>query len=148
MSALLYFGYASNLDKSTLDSRLIHPSKYMGIGVLKGYGFRFNHQNPNGSARANIIVSPNETVYGALYKIHKDDIEHFLKSEKLYDFKELDIQTKSGETNAFTFISPQNISAIFPEKEYLETILKGAKNIKLPNTYISSILNRIKHKLY
>ncbi|WP_215226610.1 gamma-glutamylcyclotransferase family protein [Echinicola shivajiensis] len=148
MENIKYFGFASNPDQSTLDSRLIHPSKYMGIGVLKGYGFRFNHKNPNGSARANIIVSPNETVYGALYQLHKDDIKHFLKSEKLYDFKELDIQTKNGELKVFTFISPQNISAIFPEKEYLETILKGAKNIKLPNTYISSILNRNKHKLY
>ncbi|WP_186757068.1 gamma-glutamylcyclotransferase family protein [Echinicola salinicaeni] len=148
MSTLLYFGYASNLDQSTLDSRLIHPSKYMGIGVLKGYGFRFNHKNPNGTARANILKSPNETVYGALYQLHQEDIEHFLKSEQRYDFKALDVHTKSGEANAFTFISPQNISRIFPEKEYLETILKGAKSIKLPNTYISYILNRNEHKLY
>ncbi|WP_200975032.1 gamma-glutamylcyclotransferase family protein [Echinicola sp. 20G] len=142
MASIYYFGYASNLDQSTLVGRLVTPPKFIGIGILTGYGFRFNHPNPDGSARANIVESANENVYGALYQINEKDKNHFLTSEKNYDFTSVNIITKEGTTRAFTFKSSQNVDKIFPHKDYINTIIKGGKAIGIPNTYLTSILNR------
>ncbi|GGF32694.1 gamma-glutamylcyclotransferase family protein [Echinicola rosea] len=147
MSTRLYFGYASNLDQLTLVERLHHPPTLIGIGMLPRYGFRFNHPNPDGSARANIVHSPNENVYGAVYEIAEADVSHFLNSEKTYDFTAVSVQTKNGEVGAFTFISSQNVSNIFPDQAYYDTIIRGGKALKLPNTYLTSIMNRLPNEL-
>ncbi|GGZ21317.1 hypothetical protein GCM10007049_12470 [Echinicola pacifica] len=148
MSTRLYFGYASNLDQDTLVGRLQHPPKLIGVGVLPHYGFRFSHPNPDGSARANILPSPNENVYGAVYEITEADVSHFLTSEKDYEFTEVSIAMKEGNSSAYTFISNQNVSNIFPNQDYYETILRGGRALQLPNSYLSSIINRSPNKLY
>ncbi|QDH78277.1 gamma-glutamylcyclotransferase [Echinicola soli] len=148
MSTRLYFGYASNLDQDTLVGRLQHPPKLIGIGVLLHHGFRFNHPNPDGSARANIVPSPNENVYGAVYEIAEADVSYFLTSEEAYDFTEVRAQTQKGEVPAFTFISKQNVSNIFPEQAYFDTIIRGGKALQLPSTYLTSIMNRLPNELF
>lgn len=63
MEKFYYFGYASNLDDSTLEGRLRHKPQKIGIAVLPHFGFRFSHPNPNGSARANIVSSKYEFIW-------------------------------------------------------------------------------------
>ncbi|MCH7397831.1 gamma-glutamylcyclotransferase [Belliella sp. DSM 107340] len=138
----LYFGYASNLDISTLESRLGQQPKLISQAVLPHYGFRFNYQNPDGSARANIIESKNESVYGLLFEVSESDKDYFLKSEPGYDFVEHEIFTKNGSFRAFTFISDKIVKGIFPHQEYLETIINGGKSNNIPSGYLASIINR------
>lgn len=137
-----YFGYASNLDESTLEGRLQVKPEKVCVGVLPHYGFRFCHPNTDGSARANIVKSNNESVYGVLYKISENDRSYFLNSEPGYDFIEKDIYIKDGKIQAFTFISTENRIGIFPTAAYWGGILKGGKMNNLPETYLSQIINR------
>jgi hypothetical protein len=112
------------------------------VGVLPHYGFRFNFENPDGSARANIIASKNESVYGLLFEVNQEDHEYFLKSEPGYEFEEKEILTNKGLYKAYTFISNQIVKGIFPHKEYLETIIQGGKSNNIPSGYLASIINR------
>jgi hypothetical protein len=146
MKTFHYFGYASNLDVATLKGRIKNDPKILGLGVLPHFGFRFNHPNPDGSARANIEPSPNESVYGILFEVQKEDKSFFLTSEPGYDFVEVEVFTPKGNILAWTFISNQTQEGIFPLEIYWKTILKGAKENGLPETYISQILNRIGSK--
>ncbi len=142
MEFFYYFGYASNLDESTLEGRLeIKPQK-VGVGVLPHYGFRFSHPNPDGSARANLLKSENESVYGVLYKISINDKDRFIKSEPGYEFIECGVFTKEGKLQAYTFISTTHTTGIFPTHEYWQGILEGGKANHLPATYLSQIINR------
>lgn len=138
----LYFGYASNLDINTLEGRLNNPPKLKSLAVLPHHGFRFNFQNPDGSARANVIESKNESVYGLLFEVDNSQLEYFLKSEPGYDFVEKEILTKNGPVNARVFVSEKIIKGIFPHQEYLDTIIKGGVANGIPNGYLASIINR------
>lgn len=142
MEKFYYFGYASNLDASTLEGRLKSPAKKIALGILPHFGFRFNVENPDGSARANVVDSPNESVYGLIYEIAEEDRDYFLTSEPGYEFVVKDVFTKKGPIKAHTFISDQIKEGVFPKAEYWEVIIKGGKEAKIPNTYLSQIINR------
>lgn len=142
MGKFYYFGYASNLDVDTLRSRLKTYPKNLGMAVLPHFGFRFNYPNPDGSARANIIPSPNESVYGLLFEVEVEEKSFFLTSEPGYDFIEMEVFTNHGKMKAWTFMSNKIKEGIFPSESYWKTILKGAMDNALPETYISQILNR------
>jgi hypothetical protein len=142
MDKFYYFGYASNLDTKTLEGRLRKKPVKISLGVLPHFGFRFNYPNPDGSARANIVPSPNESVYGIIFEISEEDRGYFLNSEPGYEFVKVPVFTKKGSIEAFTFISQNTQVGIFPTDTYWKTIYKGGKANGIPNTYLSQILNR------
>lgn len=142
MQNFYYFGYASNLDSSTLKGRLQQEPMLIGLGVLPSHGFRFNFENPDGSARANLVKSENESVYGLIYEINRADFDYFLLSEPGYDFVQVEVFSKQGEITAFTFLSKNCKENIFPKVEYLETILSGGRANGIPNGYLAGIINR------
>ena len=142
MESFYYFGYASNLDVSTLEGRLKSGAKLLGLASLPHYGFRFDHPNPDGSARANIIPSPHETVYGLLFEVPLVDKAYFWSSEPGYDFVSMQVATKNGFVEAYVFISPSHVANIFPDEKYLEVILRGGKANGLPASYLAQVINR------
>lgn len=142
MESFYYFGYASNLDVSTLEGRLKSGAKKVGVAMLPHYGFRFDHPNPNGSARANIIPSPQETVYGLLFEIALTDKAYFLDSEPGYDFVPMQVKIENRSVQAYVFISPSHVPNIFPDKKYLEVILRGGKANGIPASYLAQLINR------
>ena len=143
MDKFYYFGYASNLDTETMEGRLRKKPVKISLAVLPHFGFRFNYPNPDGSARANIVPSHNESVYGILFEIREEDRAYFLNSEPGYEFDKVQVFTKKGSTEAYTFISQNTQEGIFPTESYWKTIYKGGKENGLPNTYLSQILNRV-----
>lgn len=142
MESFYYFGYASNLDTNTLEGRLKSKPVIIGVGLLPHFGFRFNFPNPDGSARANLVPSENESVYGLVFEIKEEDRGYFLTSEPGYDFVEKEIFTKNGRISAFVFISPKTKTGIFPMEEYWKVILKGGKESGLPDSYMAKIINK------
>ena len=142
MDSFYYFGYASNLDIQTLEGRLRKKPLKVCLGVLPNYGFRFNFKNPDGSARANIVPSQNESVYGILFEIREEYRSYFLNSEPGYDFVKVEVFSKQGSKEAYTFISQNTHEGIFPSESYWKTIYNGGRENGIPNTYLSQILNR------
>ncbi|MFD2201692.1 gamma-glutamylcyclotransferase family protein [Shivajiella indica] len=143
MDKFYYFGYASNLHTETLEGRLRNPPRKIGLGVLPHFGFRFNFPNSDGSARANIVPSQNESVYGILFEISEEDRAYFLNSEPGYEFVKVQIFTKRGSVDAYTFISKKTQEGIFPKEAYWKIIYQGGMENEIPSTYLSQILNRV-----
>lgn len=142
MEGFYYFGYASNLDIKTLEGRLSTAPHLVNIGILAHHGFRFNFRNPDGSARANIVWSPYEAVYGLVFWIQGNDREFFLNSEPGYDLVEKEVLTRNGTIQAFTFQSKLTEVGIFPSEEYWKLIIKGGRENGIPNSYLAQIINR------
>lgn len=74
-----YFAYASNLTLSLLEERVGNKLQNCLPGRLPDYGFRFNRKNPDGSARANIVVSESEDVFGLVCPIDQKYKDQFYK---------------------------------------------------------------------
>lgn len=135
-----YFAYASNLKLSILEERIGDKIKNYFPGRLQDYGFRFNRRNPDGSARANIVVSESEDVYGLVCQLDQKYKDKLLKTEPGYLLISAAVETERGEVPAFTFISESDDEGIYPAKEYLSSILEGAREQHLPEEYIDFII--------
>lgn len=138
-SHFYYFGYASNLKISILEERIGGKIEDHVQGRLLDYGFRFNRKNSDGSARANIIASESEDVFGAVYQVDQKYQNVLLKTEPGYQLIEVSVETERGNVEAFTFISEADDEDIYPKKEYLNSILAGAKDHSLPEEYTDFI---------
>jgi hypothetical protein len=139
-----YFGYASNLQTSVLEQRINGKIEDNIQGRLIDYGFRFNRKNPDGSARANIIASESEDVFGVVYQISQKHQDILLKTEPGYQLIEVPVETDRGIVEAFTFISDADDEDIYPAKPYLNSILAGAKEHSLPEEYTDFIRSMAK----
>ena len=138
-SYFYYFGYASNLKVGTLEQRLGEKIDNYLQGRLIDYGFRFNRKNADGSARANIIASDSEDVFGVVYQVDEKYRDVLLKTEPGYLLIEVPVETDQGNLRAFTFMSDSDDEDIYPSKEYLNAILAGAKEHSLPEEYTDFI---------
>ena len=143
-SHFYYFGYASNLKISILEQRIGAQIQNYVQGRLIDYGFRFNKRNTDGSARANIIASDSEDVFGVLYEIEKKYQDILLKTEPGYRLINISVETEQGNVPAFTFISEADDEDIYPSEEYLNSILTGAKEHSLPEEYTDFIRSMAK----
>jgi hypothetical protein len=139
-----YFAYASNLKKSNLEKSTGSKIDNFLDGRLLDYGFRFNVKNADGKARANIIASESEDVFGAIYELENSVKEKLQASEPGYKLIEVNIETETGHVPALTFISDADVEDIYPSKEYLKTISEGAKEHKLPEEYLEFIISMSK----
>ncbi len=135
-----YFAYASNLKLSILEERLGDRIQNYLTGRLPDYGFRFNRRNADGSARANIVVSESEDVYGIVCRIDQQYKDKLLKTEPGYLLISVAVETEQGNVNAFTFVAESDDEGIHPTKEYLNSILEGARARNLPEEYIDFIV--------
>ncbi len=139
-----YFAYASNLKVSLLAQRTGDTLHNYLQGRLPDYGFRFNRRNTDGSARANIIESESEDVFGAVYQIDQKYRDLLLNSEPGYSIINVSVETEQGNIEAFTFISGEDQEDIYPAKEYLDSILEGAREHSLPEEYVDFIRSMAK----
>ena len=139
-----YFGYASNLKTSILEQRIGDKIQNYVQGRLIDYGFRFNRKNADGSARANLIASDSEDVFGVLYEIEKKYQDILLKTEPGYRLINISVETEQGNVPASTFISEADDEDIYPSEEYLNSILTGAKEHSLPEEYTDFIRSMAK----
>jgi len=76
-----YFAYGSNMNLEQMKCRC-PDSKLLGVAILKGYRFVYDgYSSYRKGAVANIVESPDEVVYGALYEISDSDEENLDRYE-------------------------------------------------------------------
>jgi hypothetical protein len=138
-NTFLYFGYGSSLNPMLVEFRVNETVKLLGKATLRNYAVKFNRQNPDGSARANLIAYENETTYGLLYEINGKKFELLAQTEPFYDLVELEVETENGIKKAFVFISESLEDNIYPQEKYLKCILEAAAENEFPKEYIQKI---------
>jgi gamma-glutamylcyclotransferase len=117
-------------------------SKPAGVAQLKHYGLRFDgvSQNWSHAAAANIVPSPDETVWGALYEMSDQNLADLDRFEPNYQRSMVTVRSgKHGQVTAVTYLRPARELGI-PSPEYLATILRGAKENELPAEYVSRVV--------
>ncbi len=138
INTLIYFAYGSNLKKEQMDERdvFIYNSHK---GFIKNYKLEFNKKSVDGSSKANITESKNEVVWGVCFELDTHGFKKLKKHEKGYEEIEVEVFDENQKIiKAKTFIS-NKICDKLPIEEYLQRIITGAKQHKLPKDYIEEI---------
>ncbi|MFQ6020082.1 MAG: gamma-glutamylcyclotransferase family protein [Dehalococcoidia bacterium] len=134
MGDQLYFAYGSNMDEQQMRNRC--PGAVRGGKArLRDYEFRINKRR-----KATIVPSPGQNTWGVLWNItasHERALDCYegVKSET-YRKKTVEVFLTSGtKERALTYIA-SDCSVGSPEPDYMERILRGAKEADLPPDYI------------
>ncbi|MDQ3749528.1 MAG: gamma-glutamylcyclotransferase [Acidobacteriota bacterium] len=112
-------------------------------GFIKNYKLEFNKKSIDGSGKANITESECEIVWGVCYELDVAGFENLRNHEKGYEELEIIVHDENQENlfSAKTFISNKTCDKL-PTKDYLNKIIEGAKQHKLPEEYIKKIENQ------
>lgn len=133
-----YFAYGSNMLAQRLQQRVCSAVD-QGSAWLDGYLWRCNKLGMDGTAKANLIDKPGARVFGVLYSIHPGDWPLLDQIEGGYQRFEVDVYYAGRTHKAWTYMS-----TLFTEKAaehtYLDYIIRGAEEHRLPQEYIETVL--------
>jgi gamma-glutamylcyclotransferase (GGCT)/AIG2-like uncharacterized protein YtfP len=131
-----YFAYGSNLLTAQLTARTGHDGAGAKRAFLPGYRLVFNA----GGRFAN-IESPGRGVRGVIYPFDEKKLAEMDHFEEGYDREMVEVFDEAGErVRAFVYIAKPTHTAIGrPAEEYLDRILRGAREHGLPEEYILTI---------
>lgn len=140
-----YFAYGSNLwwDQMIERTGAIGAAEYPPrIARLANYRLVFQRLEKGGPAYAN-IVSPGDGVLGVVYRCRAVDLEKLDGYELSYERRLVVVTDPSGEElPATTYQVPPGpaISSGPPSDEYLQRIIRGARQNGLPEAYLAQIV--------
>nr|BAN20850.1 conserved hypothetical protein [Riptortus pedestris] len=148
-----YFAYGSNLLEKRI--HINNPTaKRVSIGKLQNFRLDFNYWSERwGGNAATVVPDDNECVWGAIWDIDNSNMADLDRQEGVdagvYKVINVNVEDPSGanmtcrsyQLCSLPTYSPQLPSSRYPSKIYLDTIIKGAVESKLPNDYIEKLRN-------
>ena len=154
MSApFLYFGFGSNLDVERLQ---IHcPSaRFISTARLADHRLAFSIESKNTwhGGVADVRPEPGSEVWGALWLIDDEHSEPLDRQEGLfrdppaYRRIRVELETAAGDLvscRSYQVVDP-HADGYRPSPAYLDTMLRGARAITLPDHYVAA-LEAIEH---
>lgn len=146
----MYFAYGSNLDIEQVKQRCLGCDvRKVSIGYLPGHRLAFTQfYAPWGGGVADVVKSPNHSVWGILYELTIDALKLLDAYEGYptdYDRTQHTITTPEGRHYAAWVYSVKRIDGDFipPSKRYIDILKRVAKDSGFPEEYLS-YLNGIK----
>ena len=139
-----YFAYGSNMSLLRLKER-VPSAKKLGIVTLKKHQLRFNMSGDDDSGKCDSFETNNheDIVIGALFEIDENEKDALDRAESLgdgYDEKFVFVQSNSGEVfEALTYYAIKIDASLQPYSWYLNHVIIGAKETKLPTDYLAII---------
>jgi gamma-glutamylcyclotransferase len=150
-SRMLYFAYGSNIDEQRVKAPDRCPNaRFIFHALLPGHRLVFSHRSEAGAA-ADVIVDSASSVWGVVYDIAESD-------RKQLDRREAAIQHAHRPREVLVHPYGDNEQKVMvityamsgpagehqpPTREYLECMLRGARQRGFPADYIAQ-LERIK----
>lgn len=140
----LYFAYGSNMSPRQMASRC--PGALpLGPALLPGYRLAFDLPSRFwGGWVADVRPDPRGTVWGVLWRLRPehwailDDYEDV--DERRYERVTLVVERPDGERCAaqlYRVVTPRGEG--LPSRDYLDTLLEGAKAHGLPPAYVATL---------
>jgi gamma-glutamylcyclotransferase len=142
---VLYFAYGSNMSIERLKVR-VPSAELVCVGTLTGHQLRFHKpskKDDSGKCDAAYTGSPEDSVLGVLYSIQVNQLAELDRFEGCgYGYQRKTVAIHSGSNEIFkaeTYIATHTDSRLRPLDWYKEHVLRGAKAVGLPSTYIAMI---------
>ena len=129
---IIYFAYGSNTNTNQMNNRCFNGFKKISNGKLLNYEFGFDK-----SGYANIREFNDKTVFGVIYKLTKtclNNLDQYEGYPNVYNRKI--VKVINLDTNqiidSYVYIESQNQFNGIPNQSYLDIILNGLVENKLP----------------
>ena len=142
---LWYFGYGSNMSRSIfLNRRGMHPL-VVRRGRLDDYQLRFNLPvGPGERGVANLEPQVGACTWGILYLLTADEFDRLDRTEGVHmgAYNRISVEVAAdGEESiaAFTYRSSRTRDGRKPSARYMELLLDGAREQKLPAHYLDAL---------
>ncbi len=140
-----YFAYGSNLSSEQMiartgrgESEELPPRR----AILPHFRLVFQSLAFGGPAFANVL-SPGDGVLGVVYRCSTIALQRLDKFEDGYERRPIQVLDEQGailEAEAFVISPPALSGEGRPAAEYLKTIVDGARQHGLPESYIRDVL--------
>lgn len=140
-----YFAYGSNLDADQMRERC--PSAQPGERArLDGHRLGFTHFSKrwDGGA-ADLLPASDSSVWGVLYRLHVDDLEHLDRFEGGYQRIEVHVALcaaglgDAGEPHAAVSYSVREKQRHAPREAYVAKMLRWGERWELPELYLEEL---------
>lgn len=139
-----YFAYGSNMSLARLRGR-VPTAELLHVAVLRGHSLRFHKQSPDGSGKCDAFFTgdPEHVVLGGVFAVCPSEKPVLDTAESLgvgYDEKQVKVETLAGEViAASTYYALRIDEGSKPYDWYHTHVLRGARELQLPETYIRGI---------
>jgi len=145
MSDQWYFAYGSNLVQEQKVNRT-GPIREQRRVRLDGYRLAFNKRGNDGTGKANIVPDEGGTVWGVVYRCSPSALKEMDRYEGVsgghYVRKTVCVRTDDGEElDAVTYVAGSAYvdNSLTRSSEYLQAILRGAREHGLPDEYLRGV---------
>ena len=119
--------------------RDIDSAEFICRAKLEGWRLVFNKESEDGSGKANIEESRDDSVHGVIYEVDEAEKNRLNKKEVRYDPIPVSVKLEDGSTEkALTYKSDYKTGEP-PYEWYLKLIIGGAKTHGLPEEYIKTL---------
>lgn len=147
-SPFLYFAYGSNLDEARLHMHA--PSaRLISIARLPGYRLAFSMESKRSwlGGVGDIVASEGDEAWGALWVIDAehsralDEQEGVFRDPPAYRRLTVEVTTAAGDRvrcRSYQVVTPDP-AGFLPSPAYRETILRGARALRLPAAYLTRL---------
>ena len=139
-----YFAYGSNMSLLRLQKRVASAKKLERV-TLKNHQLCFNMSSTDGSGKCNALQTNNsdDQVIGALFEMDESEKWILDQAESLgtgYDEKFVFVENSLGEVfEALIYCAIKIDDSLKPYSWYLNHVIIGAKETKLPPAYLAAI---------
>lgn len=123
----------------------VPSAKLVGVFSLKAHQLKFHKSSKDGSGKCDILETNNnsDVIFGALFEIDSSEKSSLDRAEGLgYGYNEKTVKVHSdskGELEAITYYATKTDSSLKPYSWYLNHVVIGAKEVKVPASYLSMI---------
>jgi len=139
---LNYFAYGSNMSRRRLGARA--PSAVpLGRAWLADHRLVFHKVGRDGSGKCDILPEAGHRVFGVLYRVlaeHRPQLDRHEDLGRGYALHWIDVEREDAPpTRAFTYRALLRDPALRPYPWYLQHVVHGAREQRLPASYIAGL---------
>lgn len=139
ISKVFYFAYGRNLNRQILNQRA-GQWVWAQPAAVENFKVTFDKGSLDGG-KANLTESSNGTVWGVCYELDESGFENLKPHEVGYEVRDVLISVPPLQKKflAKTFIAIDSVMPQRPSQAYLDDILAGAKDWRLPEEHIERL---------
>jgi gamma-glutamylcyclotransferase (GGCT)/AIG2-like uncharacterized protein YtfP len=135
----LYFAYGSNMEPRRFKRRAPR-ARALGPARLPGHRLDFTrYSTAFRGGVADVVPDPESEVWGVLYEVEDSDLDSLDNYEGVpvhYRRERATIIDNEGSEREATIYMANRTGRFTPRKEYLELMLKGARDRELPEAWL------------
>lgn len=136
-----YFAYGSNMHHSQMRERCGEGWRFLKRAYLRNYRLVFDGYSLNWKgAVANVVKSEGDIVWGGLFEVTEECLKKLDRCEgSAYRRQKLHVFDDDGNCyDAYVYLREPHEQGK-PSREYLKTIVQGAKDCGLPCEYVKRL---------